>query len=361
MISVYIHIPFCSNICSYCDFSKVYYNESYVEKYLKSLENEIKSRYKGEKVKTLYIGGGTPSSLTINELKQLFKIINIFNLNDDYEFTIEANVENLNVEKIELFKENKVNRVRLGVQTFDKDNLIYLNRKHTKNDVFNCIKMLKENNIKNINIDLIYGIDNDLEKIKKDIEYFIELDIPHLSCYSLILEDNTMLNNKNTTYIDEEIEYEMYKYIEKTLEENDYIHYEISNYAKNGYESKHNLVYWNNEYYYGFGLSSVSFIDDYRITNTRNLTKYLNSVSEQEKEYENTDLKMDNELMLGLRKIKGINLANFKNKYNKDLEVIYDIDNLLKDKYLIIKDNHLKINKKYIYLSNEILLKIERK
>ena len=221
--------------------------------------------------------------------------------------------------------------------------------------------MLKENNIKNINIDLIYGIDNDLEKIKKDIEYFIELDIPHLSCYSLILEDNTMLNNKNTTYIDEEIEYEMYKYIEKTLEENDYIHYEISNYAKNGYESKHNLVYWNNEYYYGFGLSSVSFIDDYRITNTRNFTKYLNSVSEQEKEYENTDLKMDNELMLGLRKIKGINLANFKNKYNKDLEVIYDIDNLLKDKYLIIKDNHLKINKKYIYLSNEILLKIERK
>ena len=100
MISVYIHIPFCSNICSYCDFSKVYYNESYVEKYLKSLENEIKSRYKGEKVKTLYIGGGTPSSLTINELKQLFKIINIFNLNDDYEFTIEANVENLYVEKI---------------------------------------------------------------------------------------------------------------------------------------------------------------------------------------------------------------------------------------------------------------------
>lgn len=361
MISVYVHIPFCSNICSYCDFSKMYYNKNYVEKYLNTLENEINTRYKGEVVKTLYIGGGTPSSLTITELKQLFRIINIFNISDDYEFTIEANVENLTLEKIKLFKDNKVNRVSLGVQTFDEDNLMHLNRKHTKEDVFNCIKLLKENNITNINIDLIYGIDNDINKIKKDIEYYLKLDIPHLSCYSLILEENTILNNKNTTYIDEEIEYKMYEYIEKSLEENGYIHYEISNYAKKDYESKHNLVYWNNNYYYGFGLSSVSFIDDYRITNTKNLTKYLNNNYIYENEYEDLDLKMDNELMLGLRKIEGINLTIFKGKYNKDLEEIYNIDDLLKEEYLIKGNNYLKINKKYIYLSNEILLKIERK
>ena len=153
----------------------------------------------------------------------------------------------------------------------------------------------------------------------------------------------------------------MYKYIENTLEKNKYIHYEISNYAKEGYESKHNLVYWNNEYYYGFGLSSVSYIDNYRITNTRNLTKYLNKEYISSKEYENIDLVIDNELMLGLRKIKGINLLDFKNKYNKYLEEIYDIDNLLNDNYLIKEDNYLKINKEYIYLSNEILLKIDNK
>lgn len=361
MISVYIHIPFCSNICSYCDFSKMYYNKNYVEKYLDTLEHEIKERYKGELVKTLYIGGGTPSSLNIKELEKLFKIISIFNLDEKCEFTIEANVENLSLEKIKLFKENKVNRVSLGVQTFDKDNLIYLNRKHTKEDIFNTIKLLKENNITNINIDLIYAIDNDIEKVKKDIDYFLELDIPHVSCYSLIIEDNTSLKNNNTNYIDEDIEYEMYKYIENTLENNNYIHYEISNYAKKGYKSEHNLVYWNNEYYYGFGLSSVSFIDNYRITNTRNLTKYLDCDYIYSKEYEDINLQIDNEVMLGLRKLEGINLIKFKNKYNKELDSIYDIDKLLKDKYLIKEKNYLKINKEYIYLSNSILIKLERK
>lgn len=361
MISVYIHIPFCSNICSYCDFSKMYYNKNYVEKYLEALENEISKRYNKEVVKTLYIGGGTPSSLNIKELERLFKIINIFKLNKDYEFTIEANIENLDIDKIKLFKKNKVNRVSLGVQTFDDDNLSYLNRKHKKEEVFNIVKSLKENGITNINIDLIYAIDNDINKVKKDIEYFLNLNIPHLSCYSLILENNTVLNNKKVLYIDEDTEYEMYKYIENTLEKNNYIHYEVSNYAKKGYESEHNLVYWNNEYYYGFGLSSVSFIDNYRITNTKNLTKYLNNEYESEKEYEDINLKMDNELMLGLRKIKGINLIKFKEKYHKELEDIYNIDSLLNDKYLIKENNYLKINKEYIYLSNEILLKVDRK
>lgn len=360
MISVYIHIPFCSNICSYCDFSKMYYNKNYVEKYLNKLEQEIKERYNNERVKTLYIGGGTPSSLTKEELERLFKIISVFNLDKECEFTIEANVENLDKEKILLFKNNKVNRVSLGVQTFDKDNLSYLNRKHTKEDVFNTIKLLKENNITNINIDLIYAVDNNINKLKKDIDYFLELDIPHISCYSLIIENNTLLKNNNINYIDEDTEYEMYKYIENTLEKNNYIHYEISNYAKEGYESKHNLVYWNNECYYGFGLSSVSYIDNYRITNTRNLTKYLNKEYIYQKEYENIDEVIDNEIMLGLRKLEGINLTKFKNKYNKDLEDIYNINELLKDNYLIKENDYLKINKDYIYLSNEILLKIEK-
>lgn len=361
MISIYIHIPFCSNICSYCDFSKMYYNEKYVEKYLISLENEIKSRYKGEIVKTLYIGGGTPSSLNIDELEKLFNIVNIFKLDKEYEFTMEANVENLNLDKIKLMKKNSVNRVSLGVQTFDKDNLLYLNRKHTKDDVFNVVNLLKENGVNNINIDLIYGIDNEIDKVKKDIDYFLELDIPHISCYSLILEDNTVLNNNNVNYIDEDIEYEMYKYIESKLLDNGYIHYEISNYCKKGYESKHNLVYWNNEYYYGFGLSSVSFVDNYRINNTKNFTKYLNYEYISEELYEDVDFRIENEIMLGLRKLEGINLKKFKNKYGVSLDEIYDIDNLISKEYLINENGYLKINDKYIYLSNSILLMLEKK
>ena len=361
MISIYIHIPFCSNICSYCDFSKIYYNKNYVSKYLDSLEGEIKSRYNGEIVKTLYIGGGTPSSLDILELKRLFEIISIFKLDKDCEFTIEANIENLDVDKIKLFSDNKVNRVSLGVQTFDNNNLKYLNRKHSKEDVFNVINLLKENDINNINIDLIYGIDNNIDKVKKDIDCFLQLDIPHVSCYSLILEDNTILKNKNVNYIDEDIEYEMYKYIEEELEKNGYKHYEISNYCKEDYESKHNLVYWNNKYYYGFGLSSVSFINNYRITNTRNLSKYLCNNYIDKKEYEDIDLQMDNEIMLGLRKLEGINLNEFKLKYGNDLEYFYDIEDLINDNYLIKSNGYLMINKKYLYLSNSILIKLERK
>lgn len=361
MISVYIHIPFCTNICSYCDFSKMYYNKDFVNKYLISLEKETKERYNGEVLKTLYIGGGTPSSLSYEELNHLFNIISIFNLSDDIEFTMEANVENLTLDKIKLMTKNKVNRVSLGVQTFDKDNLKYLNRFHTKEDVFKVVKILKENNITNINIDLIYGIDEDIEKVKKDIDYALLLDITHISCYSLILEDNTILKNKHTNYIDEDKEVEMYNYITKTLEKNNFIHYEISNYAKEDYYSKHNLVYWNNLDYYGFGLSSVSYIKNVRITNTKNLTKYINGNYIDNKTLESKEDKQDNELMLGLRKLKGINLNDFKEKYNEDLESIYDIKDLLKNNYLVKKDNYLSINKDYIYISNEILINIKRK
>jgi len=220
MISVYIHIPFCSNICSYCDFSKIYYNSKYVSRYLDTLESEIKERYNNEIVKTIYIGGGTPSSLNDKELERLFNIIKIFKLSDNCEYTMEANIENLTLNKIKLMKEYGINRVSLGVQTFDNSNLIYLNRKHNKDDVFNIINLLKLNGFNNINIDLIYGIDSNINKVKKDIDYFLELDIPHISCYSLIIENNTVIGNNNTNYIDEDIEYEMYKYIENKLEKN---------------------------------------------------------------------------------------------------------------------------------------------
>ena len=210
----------------------------------------------------------------------------------------------------------------------------------------------------NINIDLIYAAYDDINILKSDIDCFLKLDIPHISTYSLIIEDNTMLKINGMKNIDEDIDYEMYKYIEDTLEKNDYIHYEISNYAKNGYQSKHNLVYWNNEEYYGFGLSSTSYINNERITNTKNLRIYLNGEYLDTSVYEDKDIRMENEIMLGLRKLDGINLDRFKDKFNVSLEDIYNIDNLVRNGYLIRDNNCIKIDKKYMYISNEIIVRI---
>lgn len=356
-MSIYIHIPFCNSICTYCDFCKIFYNKKYINDYLNNLEQEIKVRYKSEIVNTIFIGGGTPSSLDDEELIRLMNIIEIFKLNDNYEFTVECNIESITENKLKIMKKYGVNRISIGVESFDNSIIKLLGRNHTKKDVYNKIEIVKRY-FSNINIDLIYAAYDDINILKSDIDCFLKLDIPHISTYSLIIEDNTMLKINGMRNIDEDIDYEMYKYIEDTLEKNNYIHYEISNYAKNGYQSKHNLVYWNNEEYYGFGLSSTSYINNERITNTKNLRKYLNGKYIGTSISEDKEIKMENEIMLGLRKLDGIDLDRFKEKFNVSLEDIYNIDNLVRNGYLIRDNNCIKIDKKYMYISNEIIVRI---
>ena len=356
-MSIYIHIPFCNSICTYCDFCKIFYNKKYINDYLNNLEQEIKVRYKSEIVNTIFIGGGTPSSLDDNELIRLMNIIRIFKLSKEYEFTIECNVESITENKLKILKDNGVNRISIGVESFDKNIIKLLGRNHTKIDVYNKIKLVKKY-FDNINIDLIYAAYDNMDILKNDLECFLELGISHISTYSSMIEDNTILKINGMKNISEDIDYDMYKYIEDTLEKNNYIHYEISNYAKNGYQSKHNLVYWNNEEYYGFGLSSTSYINNERITNTKNLRKYLNGEYLDTSVYEDKDIRMENEIMLGLRKLDGIDLDRFKDKFNVSLEDIYNIDNLISEGYLVKEDNYIKINKKYMYISNEIIVRI---
>lgn len=356
-MSIYIHIPFCNSICTYCDFCKIFYNKKYINDYLNNLEQEIKVRYKSEIVNTIFIGGGTPSSLDDEELIRLMNIIEIFKLNDNYEFTVECNIESITENKLKIMKKYGVNRISIGVESFDNSIIKLLGRNHTKKDVYNKMGIVKRY-FSNINIDLIYAAYDDINILKSDIDCFLKLDIPHISTYSLIIEDNTMLKINGMKNIDEDIDYEMYKYIEDALEKNNYIHYEISNYAKNGYQSKHNLVYWNNEEYYGFGLSSTSYINNERITNTKNLRKYLNGEYLDTSVYEDKDIRMENEIMLGLRKLDGIDLDRFKEKFNVSLEDIYNIDNLVRNGYLIRDNNCIKIDKKYMYISNEIIVRI---
>lgn len=356
-MSIYIHIPFCNSICTYCDFCKILYDRKYINDYLDNLEKEIKMRYKGEIVNTIFIGGGTPSSLNDNELIRLMNIIRVFKLNKEYEFTIECNVESITESKLEIMKNYGVNRISIGVESFDDNVIKLLGRNHTKNDVYKKIKIVKKY-FDNINIDLIYAAYDDINILKSDINCFLELDIPHISTYSLIIEDNTILKINGMKNIDEDTDYEMYKYIENTLEKNNYIHYEISNYAKDGYQSKHNLVYWNNEEYYGFGLSSTSYISNERITNTRNLRNYLNGEYSGTVIYEGKNIRMENEVMLGFRKLDGIDLEVFKNKFNVSLEDIYNVKDLIDDGYLVKENNHIRIKKENMYISNEIIVRV---
>lgn len=356
MLGVYIHIPFCKNICSYCDFCKMYYNKKFTNNYLICLEKEINDRYKGEFVDTIYIGGGTPSSLSIEELKKLFEIIRVFKLKEDFEFTFECNIEDITEELLIFLKNNKINRLSIGVQSFNDKYIKLLNRKHDKKMAFDRIVLAKKY-ISNINIDLIYAVDEDIDIVKEDLKYFLELDIPHLSYYSLIIEDNTLLKIKDYDYINEDMDYLMYKEIENTLGKNNFVHYEVSNYCKDGYYSKHNYNYWLNGEYYGFGLSSVSYLNNKRIINTKNLTKYLKDNFVEDIVVEDKRTKQENDCILGLRTFKGININDFYIKYNEDIFDVFDIKELIDDHKLIIEDNYLKINKDYFYLANEILIK----
>ena len=222
--------------------------------------------------------------------------------------------------------------------------------------VFKVVNMLKENNITNINIDLMYGINSDINIIKEDLDNYLKLDIPHLSYYSLIIEDNTIFSINKRKYIDEDIDYNMYKYINDTLKKHGYIHYETSNYAKPHYESKHNLVYWNNEEYYGFGLSAVSYLNNYRLTNTKNISKYLKGIYLDNSVYEDVDIQKQNTIILGFRKLEGINLTNYQNRYHENLLDNKIVISLIKEGKLEVSNNYLRISDKYFYISNEILI-----
>lgn len=348
--SCYIHIPFCSNICSYCDFCKLYYNKKWIKPYLESLNKEIKEKYKGETIKTIYIGGGTPSCLTIEELKYLFNTINLLKT-DIEEFTFECNIEDINEQLLNFLKKTKVNRLSIGLESTKKKNLEYLGRKYLED--FEEKIQLASKYYENINIDLIYGLKTEtMQELEEDIEFLLKNKIKHISTYSLIIEEHTRLRNEKN--IDQEIDYEMYKLIEQKLEK--YNHYEVSNFALKGFESKHNLVYWNNEQYYGFGLGASGFINNIRYENNKNILEYIKGKYIKEEIIIDEITNMQNEMILGLRKLEGVNKNKFYLKYNKKIEEVFDINKMITEKKLIDNGKFIYINKDYIYLSNEILI-----
>ena len=353
--SAYIHIPFCNNICSYCDFCKLLYNKDFVKKYLDALEKEITNNYKGEILDTIYIGGGTPSSLSIVELNELFSIIKIFKLSKEYEFTFEVNIEDITEEKLEILKENKVNRLSIGIESFNDKYLKYLGRNYTSDIISERVELAKKY-FDNINVDLMYALKNEsLNDLEEDIDKILKLDIKHISCYSLIIEKNTKLYIENTKYISDDLDSDMYDLIDKKLE-NKYHRYEVSNYSITSYESRHNLTYWKNNEYYGFGLGAAGYIDNIRYTNTRNLSKYISGNYERQNELLTKEDKIKYEFILGLRLTSGINKDNFNKKYGININEIKIIKELINKGLLIDDKINIYVPKKYFYVLNDILV-----
>jgi oxygen-independent coproporphyrinogen III oxidase len=360
MKGLYVHIPFCEYICHYCDFVKrVPKNKEMVDSYLKALVKEIET-YKThfKTVETIYIGGGTPSMLDVDQLTYLLKYLDQIK---PMEYTIEVNPESYTEEKGLLFKKYGINRISLGVQTFNQDLLHYLNRGHTNDHVFHVIKHLKSIGFDNISVDLIYAIPKQtLDDLAYDLEMINQLDISHVSCYSLILEEKTYFYHQylrgNFKEVDQDIEATMYKMVIDTLKNQGFEHYEISNFAKHEKYSFHNLIYWTLGSYIGCGLGAHGFVDGKRTYNEKALPKYLNHFLSEETIQDQETLIQD-ELIFGLRKIKGVCIKELEDKYQIDLFKLYP---KLKEKIELdlvkVENGYLKLTEKGLFLGNQVFM-----
>jgi len=368
---LYIHIPFCDHICSYCDFYKRIAKKEIIDKYILYLEKEILLKKDLlNNINVIYIGGGTPSSIGIDNLNLLFSILKKYiSFKNLIEFSIECNPKDVSEQLILLFKENHVNRISLGIQSFNNKKLKILNRNHDKKIILNCLRLLKKNDFKNVNIDIMYGLPNDnIRLLKNDFKYLKKYNIKHVSCYSLILEQKTILYNKylkgEFKLFDEDKESQLYYEIQKYLSKLGYNQYEISNYCLNNYECLYNLNTWNNKNYLGIGTSASYYINNRRYTNIKNLELYFKSLDNNEmmfyeEETEDKTSQMYEEIMLGLRKTEGINVKEFNKKYDCDIFSLYsNIDFLIKNNLLSLINNNLFIPKDKLYISNSIINKI---
>jgi len=363
--SAYVHIPFCTQICYYCDFSKVFIKNQPVDAYLQALIREFES-YDIKKLRTLYIGGGTPTSITAEQLEYLLtNLTKHLDLSALEEFTIEANPGDLTEDKIEVLKNSAVNRVSLGVQTFNDKHLKQIGRSHNEAQIYSTIENLKKAGFHNISIDLIYALPGQtMEDVKENVAKAIALDIPHLSLYSLILEHHTVFMNKmrrgKLQLPQEDLEAEMFEYIISELEKNGFEHYEISNFTKSGFESRHNLMYWDNAEYYGVGAGASGYLNGVRYRNRGPIQHYLKAVSEGNARLSEETLTkeemMEEELFLGLRKKSGVSIARFEEKFGVSFEERYGqiVRELCNQGLLVPDDEVVRMTKKGLFLGDTV-------
>lgn len=363
--SAYVHIPFCTQICYYCDFSKVFIKNQPVDAYLEALITEVE-RAGRPRLRTLYIGGGTPTAITAEQLAYLLtNLQRVLDLTALEEFTIEANPGDLTADKIAVLSESAVNRVSLGVQTFNNKHLKRIGRSHNEEQIYTTIRQLKAAGFDNVSIDLIYALPGQtMADVKENVAKALALDIPHLSLYSLILEHHTVFMNKmrrgKLHLPTEDLEAEMFEYIIDALSRHGFDHYEIANFSKPDFESRHNLMYWNNDEYYGFGAGASGYVNGIRYRNHGPIRHYLTAVAEGNTHVQEETLtereKMAEELFLGLRKKAGISIARFNAKFNNTFETYYGqiASELLAEGLLQRSGDQLRMTKKGLFLGDSV-------
>ena len=354
--SLYIHIPFCEKICDYCDFTKLQYFRKFAIPYLETLKKELESYDIGE-LKTIYVGGGTPTALEDDLFEKLLKIIKPYT-KDAIEYTFEANPESLSESKIKLLTQYGVNRISLGVQSTDNKVLKAINREHDYEDVKTAIRLLKQYGVDNINVDLILGLPHSSKSLLlKDLDNLTSLGIKHISCYALTIHPHTVLYNQGYKELEDDQMRELYDVVHNYLDKKGFVHYEVSNWAMPGYESHHNKTYWANEEYYGCGLGASGYIGDIRYKNTVNLEKYLLGDYVQEKETLTLKDKYTYEVMLKLR-CEGLDLEYIKDTFNKDLskEKKDEIKELVTNGYLEYREEKLVATYKGKMILDQLIL-----
>ena len=363
--SAYVHIPFCTQICYYCDFSKVFIKNQPVDSYLEHLLEEFQS-YDIQKLRTLYIGGGTPTALSAQQLEVLLNgLTKNLDLSALEELTIEANPGDLDADKIAVLKNSAVNRVSLGVQTFDDKMLKKIGRSHLEKDIYENIDRLKLAGFDNISIDLIYALPGQtMEQVKENVAKAIGLDIPHMSLYSLILENHTVFMNRmrrgKLPLPKEELEAEMFEYIIAELERAGFEHYEISNFSKSGFESRHNLMYWDNAEYYGIGAGASGYVNGVRYKNHGPIRHYLNAVEEGNaritEEHLSQKEQMEEEMFLGLRKKSGVSMARFEEKFGRSFDGLYGeiVRELVQQGLMQIDGDRVRMTKRGLFLGDTV-------
>ncbi len=378
-IGIYVHIPFCKQKCYYCDFKSYANKERLIEEYIKWLKYEIKEVGTGNKldyenglddlvfVKTIYIGGGTPSYIDSKYIKEIIEEIKTnFKVSKDTEVTIEINPGTVDKQKLLDYMKSGINRVSIGLQSIDDDILRKIGRIHKYDDFLQTYNMAREVGFKNINVDLMLALPGQtVPKLKQGLKQIIALKPEHISLYSLILEEGTVLNkkvqNKEIELPDEDDERKMYWETKRILEEAGYIHYEISNFAKKGYESKHNLDCWNQKEYMGFGASAHSYTNNVRFSNIDSIEDYITNYKNDNVtdnfiflEKQNPSSQMKEYMMLGLRKIDGISIQEFKNKFVGNPLYIYrnELEKLVKEQLIEIELDRIKLTEKGLDFAN---------
>ena len=357
-VNLYIHIPFCKKKCFYCDFISYPNKDDYIEEYIDTVIKEY-SNYKAEEyiIKTVYIGGGTPSYI---DSKYIVKLLKEINLEKADEITIEINPGTVTKEKLINYKNSGINRLSIGLQATQDTLLKEIGRIHTYNEFLNTYNMARDIGFKNINIDLMLGLPKQtLEDIIRSVKKIIELKPEHISIYSLILEEGTkmydMVNKQKCTLPKEDEEREMYWAVKNILEKNGYNHYEISNFAKNGYYSKHNIDCWNQKEYIGIGVAAHSYLNNRRYSNLGNIEEYIKKYNDKEIHEIQDKISQEKEYMiLGLRKLEGVYISEFELKFNENPIYLFrnELNKLVNLELIEIDLNNIRLTDKGLDLAN---------